>query len=398
MARSHRRQRLILGSVIEVLVQVVAGTDHRVEGEPQLPCSFRHHFIIRPLAAAARRQLAIAHIVRLSEHSRNTVFRLQRASFAVAILLGCGPGDGSPPADPPTTIVRDAGARIQDSAAKARSDVVIDAPVDLRGETSLGDDAPSVGCNGGPALCDRRFDQVSYATTHNAMSNGDEGWIAPNQRHGISRQLTEGVRALMLDVYDWQGQPTLCHGTCLLGSRPLSAGLQDIATFLGAHPAEVVTIIFEMYASPEAVRQSFATAGLETMLHAQPASSVWPTLRVMIDSGKRVVVFTDHDGGSYPWYHDVWAYAWETQYAYKTAGDMTCAPNRGDPKNSLFILNHFLTNPVASELYAGEVNPNPFFIDRAHECQETSGRLPNFVTVDFYDIGDLLPVVRSLNV
>jgi hypothetical protein len=43
------------------------------------------------------------------------------------------------------------------------------------------------------------------------------------------------------------------------------------------------------------------------------------------------------------------------------------------------------------------VNHNPLFIDRAEQCLSESGRLPNFVTVDYYDIGDLFPVVQSLN-
>jgi hypothetical protein len=43
------------------------------------------------------------------------------------------------------------------------------------------------------------------------------------------------------------------------------------------------------------------------------------------------------------------------------------------------------------------VNHNPLFIDRAEQCRTESGRLPNFVTVDFYDIGDLFDVVDSLN-
>jgi hypothetical protein len=43
------------------------------------------------------------------------------------------------------------------------------------------------------------------------------------------------------------------------------------------------------------------------------------------------------------------------------------------------------------------VNHNPLFIDRAEQCEEEGNALPNFVTVDFYDIGDLFDVVESLN-
>src|SRR5690606_21450434 len=69
-------------------------------------------------------------------------------------------------------------------------------------------------CNGHEALCDRPFDAVAYPTTHNAMSNAEERWIAPNQTFGMWRQLEDGVRGLMLDVYEDEGVTVLCHGYC----------------------------------------------------------------------------------------------------------------------------------------------------------------------------------------
>ena len=43
------------------------------------------------------------------------------------------------------------------------------------------------------------------------------------------------------------------------------------------------------------------------------------------------------------------------------------------------------------------VNYDPLFLDRALECEEEGNALPNFVAVDFYDIGDLFAVVDVLN-
>ena len=42
-------------------------------------------------------------------------------------------------------------------------------------------------------------------------------------------------------------------------------------------------------------------------------------------------------------------------------------------------------------------NVNPFFAERVKTCQTKSGKLPNFVTVDFYSIGDVFSVVDRLN-
>jgi len=56
-------------------------------------------------------------------------------------------------------------------------------------------------CNGDPALCDRRLDEVVFAGTHNAMGAAEvDGWLFPNQQRTIRRQLEDGIRALMIDV------------------------------------------------------------------------------------------------------------------------------------------------------------------------------------------------------
>lgn len=64
------------------------------------------------------------------------------------------------------------------------------------------------GCNGSRALCDRRLDEVVIPATHNAFSAAEEpGWLFANQRHGIERQLRDGIRGLLLDVHLGVRQP-----------------------------------------------------------------------------------------------------------------------------------------------------------------------------------------------
>lgn len=252
-------------------------------------------------------------------------------------------------------------------------------------------------CNGAPELCDRRYEQVAYATTHNAMSNEEDGFSAPNQKFSVTHQLADGVRGLMLDTYLDGGTTMLCHAYCTLGKRPLVATLNDIRTFLESHPYEIVTIIFESYISANDTRLTFEAAGLMPYLHAQPVAAPWPTLREMIATDRRLVVFTDNQGGTYDWYHDVWDYAFETHYSFSTPADLSCTPNRGNPANHLFILNHFLTQLFGSPLLAEQINHDPLFIDRANQCAAEDAHLPNFVTVDHYQIGDVFPVVDALN-
>jgi hypothetical protein len=238
---------------------------------------------------------------------------------------------------------------------------------------------------------------VSFATAHNAMSNRDARWIAPNQEHGITRQLEDGVRGFMLDTYDSPSGALLCHGSCSLGKQPLSEGLGELEAFLAGHPDEVIGIIFESYVSAEKTLEAFEASGLIARVYAHPPGEPWPTLREMVARDERVIVMTDREGGAYPWYLDVWDVAWDNPYAAETVDDFTCALNRGREGNDLYILNRFLTNPVAYPALAEQANVNPGFIGFAERCRQESGQQPNWVTVDFYDIGDLLAVVDQLN-
>jgi hypothetical protein len=257
-------------------------------------------------------------------------------------------------------------------------------------------------CNGAPELCDRRFDEVAYATTHNAMSNAEEGWLGPNQRYSITSQLDDGIRAQMLDTWYFDLQPVLCHGgdvfPCnVTGMKPLADGLAEIADFLDRRPNEVVSIIFESYITEADTEAAFIAADLSRYVYVQPLGEPWPTLRELIESDTRLVVLTDDGGASLPWHHYVWDYAWETHFSFQSPDQLSCDRNRGSAGNDLFILNHFLTNLIGSVALAEQVNHNPLFADRAQQCAQEGGQIPNFVTVDFYDIGDVFDVVDHLN-
>lgn len=253
-------------------------------------------------------------------------------------------------------------------------------------------------CNGALELCALRYDEVSFATTHNAMSNAADMWIYPNQNVGLDRQLHDGIRGLMLDIHEWGEDVLLCHGACSLGSLPLTEGLRRIGHFLHDHRGDVVTLIFESYVPVSRVASAFHDAGLDDLVRAQPPDDAWPTLRELIDADERLIVFTDDDGGAaYPWYMDVWAHASENPFHAESVAELSCDPNRGDPANPLFIFNHFLTNPFAVPEQAETMNANPFLIERARACMASRSRRPNFVTVDFYDQGDVLAAVSDLN-
>ena len=256
-------------------------------------------------------------------------------------------------------------------------------------------------CNGSMDLCSKQYNEVAYLTTHNAFNSDEDGLLFPNQTYNIASQLNDGVRGLMIDVYnDLFGTPVAYHSIIALGYIPLSAIFNDIKTFLDNNPNEIVTIILECYVTANYIEDEINQAGLSNYLYIH--NSGWPTLQNMIDNDNRLVIFSDVDdaNSSQNWYHYVWDYAVETHYSVGAINDFTCDFNRGDSANDLFILNHFVTDAILGYgLYteSNDVNANPFFINRALNCKTQTNKFPNFVTVDYYELGDGLAVVDQLN-
>jgi hypothetical protein len=117
----------------------------------------------------------------------------------------------------------------------------------------------------------------------------------------------------------------------------------------------------------------------------------------MVLANRRLVVFSDHEGGAYPWYHALSDYCLETPDNAKRPTDLTSQRGRGGDNRPLCILNHFLTSPIISPRLALQVNYNPFFQQRVEGFVSEMHRVPNFVVVDYYDMGALFEVVDTTN-
>ena len=257
-------------------------------------------------------------------------------------------------------------------------------------------------CNGHSELCNKRYNQVAYLTTHNAFNAEDDGFNLPNQTHGLTQQLNDGVRGLMLDVYDEGGVATVYHGFSFLGTTTLESNLTEIKNFLDANPNEVVTLLFETYISANMMDTVMTQVGLKPMLHVQTLGDSWPTLQEIIDTDKRLIFFSDHDNAEagQDWYHYMWDFAVETDFENHSPSDFNCEFNRGNAGNNLFIVNHFVTDAtigIGQTDQAEVVNELSFFYDRVYGCQLEQQKFPNFPTVDFYELGQTLATVDSLN-
>jgi hypothetical protein len=284
-------------------------------------------------------------------------------------------------------------------------------------------------CNGHAELCNRRYDEVVFPESHNAMSAADLGWLGANQDVPMPEQLASGVRVLHIDTRYWEtpevtasfastlppdlagvvlaaaaaANPVkpgvwLCHSLCRLGATKLETGLRQVADFVRTNPNEIVTLDVEDQTSPADTVALFQRSGLARYVYTPgDPRQPWPTLGQMLDSGRRVVVFAENHGGTPRWYAPLYRYAMETPYTFTSPSEFSCVPNRGRTGKRLFVLNHFITRAAPSRNDAAVVNARSAIVNRARQCAAKRGHLPNFINVDFSTLGDLTGAVDTLN-
>jgi hypothetical protein len=159
----------------------------------------------------------------------------------------------------------------------------------------------------------------------------------------------------------------------------------------------VVALIIEDKITSEDTEAAFEASGLLPYVYTHQTGQPWPTLGEMIDNGQRLVVMAEEEGPPPTWYHHVWDYTEETPYSVSSPEEFNCEPNRGDTDKPLFLLNHWIERVSPSRVDAMHINEYEFLLNRARQCAEERGQIPNFVAVNFYLAGDVVDVVDELN-
>jgi hypothetical protein len=304
-------------------------------------------------------------------------------------------------------------------------------------------------CNGHATLCDRRVDQVAFLGTHNAMAAADEpGWFFAAQDVGISQQLADGVRALMIDTHygistprgvatelapenskrsklvaeigergvataervtrrigrnpKGQRQLFLCHTLCEVGATRALDALRAVHRFMVRHPEEVVVLSIQDETSAADTAKAIRDSGLADEVYLGDAQRPWPTLRELIDRDERVIVLAENRAGGAPWIHQQPAIMQETPFLFRSVAALeapaSCEPNRGGTAGSLLLINHWVdTPPLPLVSIARRVNAHDFLAGRVARCRKRRAMLPNVVAVDFYREGAAAQVVDELN-
>ncbi|MBL3806404.1 PI-PLC domain-containing protein [Streptomyces sp. BRB081] len=295
--------------------------------------------------------------------------------------------------------------------------------------TAFTGQGPAAAAGREPLPADPTLADLTFLTGHNAMHNTEDqrrsALAAPNQPHGVARQLDDGVRALMLDAHHANGRVRMCHAIPVLnpcGSNVDAATVfTAIADFLERDQEAVITVFLEDYTTADQL-----TAELGALLAdggrlggrvfrpdtAGVRENGWPAVSSLRASGQRLLLFTADTAASgrengknrlgFMSQKD-----WTVENHWSMGGgigdaDWTCRSRWDDVPltqeepgfRRLFVMNHFRDVPV----YPTYANDNAKLRDRAeNHCLPAAAKKPNFLAVDQYGDGDPMAAVDALN-
>ncbi|HXB14320.1 MAG TPA: hypothetical protein VNV44_01120 [Solirubrobacteraceae bacterium] len=318
----------------------------------------------------------------------------------------------------------------------------------LGGCSSGGESASSAkACNGVPALCDRRVNQVFFAATHNSFAaSGEPGWRFANQTYPIPRQLNDGIRALLIDVHygvtdpangrvrtdfgaegadankvakqvppealrvadqiaggiglgNVKGTPRLylCHTLCELGAEPLDRELDQVRGFLEGNPDQVLIMIVEDYPPAAAIASAFAKASLTRYAATLHEGAPLPTLGGLVSSGRRLLVFAENHGGTPAWYMPAFTFIEDTPLGAVHPGQLSCKRYRGEASSPLLLVNHWIPPFPPSTALNAQIGRSLFLRGRIEQCVRARGREGAITAVDFYQRTSVVEVTQQLN-
>ncbi|CAO3670268.1 unnamed protein product [Rhizopus stolonifer] len=278
-------------------------------------------------------------------------------------------------------------------------------------------------CNGYAEYCNKPYNTLSHLITHN--SYGYVSNPAANQVCPITTQLDDGVRALKLSAVKPTNATTdgsvsadsiyLCHTSCIiLNAGPAVDTLRTIKEWVINNPNEVVTIMWNNIDAFDGDTFSavYNASGIIEYSYQQPDKNyTWPTLGELIASGKRVINFGDtYYQQDYPWLLTEFNYIFETPYENHNESSFSCTIDRpqdpASPTEFMYVMNHFLYGSlqlgsldieIPQKGRANVTNADDSLLKQAKECSKTFGRQPNFLEVDFYNLGNALQITAELN-
>jgi len=230
-------------------------------------------------------------------------------------------------------------------------------------------------------------------------------------------------QAALRELY---GSPEAAGGSfpypaCLLdaSAMPLKRFLSIIKEFLDEHPHEVVTVLLNDFINNDAaIAQTCEATGILSYAYGHDQAAPWPTLRQLIEQGKRLIVMSDRYGPdvipSYPWLNNQRFYTdpWPTHYAFSSPeifedsrvplakfGDFSYRDT--SPFNKILYIHYTVTSGMAGDA-KNAARINSFAVSKPHfeRIMQAAERPPTWVSVDFINLppqNGIFEAVKAIN-
>ncbi|EXJ96277.1 hypothetical protein A1O1_01403 [Capronia coronata CBS 617.96] len=267
-------------------------------------------------------------------------------------------------------------------------------------------------CNGHPDFCQRKYSNITYIAAHNSPFIRP-GNLAANQMLDVEAQLNDGIRMLQFQTHYVNGTVYLCHTSCdILNAGTLEDYLITITKWLRANPYDVIAVLMgnDDVIDPMNFTGPVVNSGLIDFVYTPPTVPMpiesWPTLAEMIFRNERAVVMLDYQANqtAIPWLLDEFSQMWETPFS-PTDRDFPCTAQRPPDRprdvrlDRMYMANHNLNLEVS---FAGFDLLVPFYplLNETNavsgygsagvavsNCTQMWDRPPNFILVDYYNIG-----------
>lgn len=274
-------------------------------------------------------------------------------------------------------------------------------------------------CNGHVNLCQVRPNEMLFATVHDATNSPAvrrqlRTLLSYDHEHPLEGAIQAGYRGLNLDVGKCDGMLQFVHGLCDDSKRDPVEVLTNLVEFLNTNTREVLmlpTRINNNAGGGNVLVQEIAelfdlVPGWNDLLYDHPGPGApWPVLQELIDSNHRILFFfynaaeSSKNSACPRGFHDWLLYAAETSVDFKTPDDLANNSSCFVTRDSLgSTLDFYGVNVVTdSPAKCGQLNQAAFLNEHLVTCSEITGRKPNLVSVDCWDVGNALDVANDYN-
>lgn len=302
--------------------------------------------------------------------------------------------------------------------------------------TSAADSSSTTACNNSPSLCGRSYNNITHLGAHDSpfVANSSNSFtVSGNQYYSSTTQLSAGVRLLTAQLHGansstGQTEIHLCHTSCgLYDAGTLENWLSDIKGWLDNNPNDVVTILLvnsDDFGASD-LSSVFESSGISNYTYTPASTSApasWPTLQSLITANTRLITFIaslpSSGNSAAPYLLDEFTYVFENPFDVTSASNFSCTPSRptslggsvseAASSNMMFLMNHFLDTQgsfnietpnmdAANTTNSPDVTVTGSLGQSAAQCASVYGKNPNFLLVDWFNVGPAIETADNLN-